>query len=100
MKKFSFLILVITFFISLPSYYNPEYKKSNFGKISNRFEKIDKNGDGLISKEEMMKAHRDRIDKLFMKFDRDSDNNLSKKELRAVKKEMKKRINKSQNEGA
>ena len=47
-----------------------------------------------------MKAHRDRIDKLFMNFDSDGDNNLSKKELRAVKKEMKKRINKSNNEEA
>ena len=99
MKNFSFLILALAFFIALPSFSNPIDKKNNSIKVRKRFEKIDKNGDGLISKEEMMKAHRDRIDKLFMKFDRDSDNNLSKKELRAVKKEMKKRINKSQNEG-
>ena len=91
MKNFSFLILALAFFIGLPSFSNPIDKKNNSIKVRKRFEKIDKNGDGLISKEEMMKAHRDRLD---------SDNNLSKKELRAVKKEMKKRINKSQNEGA
>ena len=46
-----------------------------------------------------MEAHRDRIDKLFLNFDKNGDNKLSKKELRAVKQEMKKRINKFRNEG-
>ena len=100
MKNFSFLILVITFFISLPSYPNTEYQKNNFGKMRKRFEKIDKNGDGLLSKSEMMEAHRKRIDKLFIKFDKNGDSKLSKKELRAVKKEIKKRIYKLKNEGA
>ena len=100
MKKFSFLILAITFFVALPSYSNPEYKKSNFGKIRNRFEKIDKNGDGLLSKSEMIEAYRNRIDKLFKKFDKNGDSELSKKELRAVKKEMKKRIYKLKNKEA
>ena len=81
MKNFSFLILALAFFIGLPSFSYPIDKKNNSIKVRKRFEKIDKNGDGLISKEEMMKAHRDRIDKLFMKFDRDSDNNLSKNYL-------------------
>ena len=62
--------------------------------------KVDKNGDGLLSKGEMMEAHRNRIDKLFIKFDKDADSKLSKKELRAVKKEIKKRIYKLKNEGA
>ena len=100
MKNFSFLILALAFFIGFPSYSDPIDKKNNSSRLRKRFEKIDKNGDGLVSKEEMMKAHRDRIDKLFMNFDSDGDNNLSKKELRAVKKEMKKRINKSNNEEA
>ena len=64
-----------------------------------RFEKIDKNGDGLLSKDEMIQAHRDRIDNLFIKFDKNGDNKLSRKELRAVKQEMKKRIKKIKNEG-
>tara|TARA_Y100000991_G_C21870388_1_gene304888 strand:+ start:500 stop:802 length:303 start_codon:yes stop_codon:yes gene_type:complete len=100
MKNFSFLILALAFFIGLPSYSDSIDKKNNSIRLRKRFEKIDENGDGLISKEEMMKAHRDRIEKLFMNFDSDGDNNLSKKELRAVKKEMKKRINKSNNEEA
>tara|TARA_B100000575_G_C22488117_1_gene322059 strand:+ start:74 stop:376 length:303 start_codon:yes stop_codon:yes gene_type:complete len=99
MKNFSFLILALAFLIALPSYSNTSYEKNNFIKIHKRFQKIDKNGDGLLSKNEMMDAHRDRIDKLFINFDLNSDNKLSKKELRAVRQEMKKRIYKFRNEG-
>ena len=38
-----------------------------------RFEKIDKNSDGLLSKEEMIEANRNLIDKLFLKFDKNGD---------------------------
>ena len=98
MKNFSFLILALTFFIPLPSYSNPIYQKINFIKMRERFQKIDKNGDGLLSKDEMMKAQRDRIDKIFINFDKNGDNKLSKKELRALRYELKKRINKFRNE--
>ena len=99
MKIFSFLILVLAFFIALPSYSNPTFEKNSFIKMRKRFQKIDKNGDGLLSKGEMMEAHRDRIDKLFLNFDKNGDDKLSKKELRAIKYEMKKRIYKFRNEG-
>ena len=99
MKNFIFLLLVITFFISLPSYSNQAQEEPNFSKMRKRFEKIDKNGDGLISKSEMIEAHRDRIDKLFLKFDKNSDGKLSRKELSAVKKEIKKRIFKLRKDG-
>ena len=99
MKRFSLLTLALTFFIALPSFSNPNYEKNNFKKISKRFEKIDKNRDGLLSKDEMIEAHRVRIDNLYEKFDNDNDDKLSKKELRAVRKEMKKRIEKLKNEG-
>ena len=100
MKIFSFLILISSIFISLPTYSNPTYEKNNFSKMRKRFEKIDKNGDGLLSKGEMIQAHRDRIDNMFIKFDKNGDNKLSKKELRAVRKEMKKRILKLKKKGA
>ena len=99
MKIFSFLILALAFFIALPSYSNPNFEKNSFIKMHKRFQKIDNNGDGLLSKGEMMEAHRDRIDKLFLNFDKNGDGKLSKKELRAVKQEMKKRIYKLKNEG-
>ena len=99
MKNTSFLILLLTLFIVLPSYSNPSEEKSNFVKIRKHFEKIDKNSDGLLSKEEMIEAHRDRINKLFLKFDKNGDKKLSKKELREVRREMKKRIDKVSNEG-
>ena len=99
MKKFPLLIFLLTFFIALPSNANQAKEKNNFMKMRKRFEKIDKNSDGLLSKEEMIEAHRNHIDKLFLKFDKNGDKKLSKKELRAVKKEMKKKIDKLKNEG-
>ena len=98
MKNSSILILALSFFIALSSYANPLYEKNNFMKMRERFQKIDTNGDGLLSKDEMMSAQRDRIDKIFMKFDKNGDNKLSKKELRALKYELRKRINKFRNE--
>ena len=98
MKNFSFLILLLTFFIALPSYSNPSNYKEKFMKVSKRFEKIDKNSDGLLSKDEMIEAHSDRIDKLFLEFDKNGDKKLSKKELRAIRKEMKKKIDKVREE--
>ena len=95
MKNFSFLILALTFFIALPSYSNPTHEKNNFGKMRKRFERIDLNDDGLLSKDEMIEAHRNRIDKIFLKFDKDGDTKLSKKELRSVRKEMQKKLYKS-----
>ena len=95
MQNFSFLILAFTFFIALPSYSNTTYEKNNFGKMRKRFERIDTNGDGLLSKDEMIEAHRNRIDKIFLKFDKDGDSKLSKKEFRSVRKEMQKKIYKT-----
>jgi len=97
MKNFSFLILALSFLITLPSNSNPNYKKNNFIKMRERFQKIDTNGDGLLSKDEMISAHSDRIDKIFKKFDKNGDNKLSKKELRALRYELRKRINKYSN---
>ena len=79
MKNFSFLILALAFFIALPSYSNPTFEKNSFIKMRKRFQKIDKNGDGLLSKDEMIEAHRNRIDKIFLKFDKEGDSKLSKK---------------------
>ena len=94
MKNFSFLIFTLTFLIASPSYSNPTSEKNNFGKVRKRFERIDTNDDGLLSKDEMIEAHRNRIDKLFLKFDKDGDSKLSREELRSVRKEMKKKITK------
>jgi len=98
MKNFSLLILALSFFIALPSYSNPIYEKYNFTKIRENFQRIDTNGDGLLSKDEMMSAHSARIDKIFINFDENGDSKLSKKELRALRYELRKRINKFRNE--
>ncbi len=99
MKKISFLILALVFFITLPSYSKPPFQKNSIISTKKRFKKIDKNGDGLLSKREMIEAHRERIDKIFFNFDKNEDDKLSKKELRALRQEMKKRIHKFRNEG-
>ena len=98
MKNFSFLILALSFFIALPSYSKPIYEKNNSIKMHKRFQKIDTNGDGLLSKDEMMSAHSDRIDKIFINFDKNGDSKLSKKELRALRYELRKKVNKLKNE--
>ena len=98
MKNFSFLILALSFSIGLPSYANPIYEKNNFIKMRERFQRIDTNGDGLLSKDEMMSAHSDRIDKIFINFDKNGDSKLSKKELRVLRSELRKRTNKYRNE--
>ena len=98
MKNFSFLIFALSFFIALPSNSNPIYEKNNFIKMRERFQRIDTNHDGLLSKDEMMSAHSDRIDKIFTNFDKNGDSKLSKKELRALRYELRKRINKSRNQ--
>ena len=98
MKNFSFFILAFSFFIALPSYSNPINEKNNFINLRKRFERVDTNGDGLLSKDEMMSAHSDRIDKIFINFDKNGDSKLSKKELRALRYELRKRIKNLKNE--
>ena len=99
MKKFTFLVFVLTIFITFPSYSNPSSQEISSNKTRKRFELTDTNSDGLLSKSEMMAAQKDRIDKLFIKFDKNGDSKLSRKELRAVRKQMKKRIIKLKNDG-
>jgi len=99
MKKFSFLVFVLTIFITFPSYSNESSAGNSSSKTRKRFEMIDKNADGLLSKSEMMTAQKDRIDKLFTKFDKNGDSKLSRKELREVRKQMKKRIIRLKNDG-
>ena len=98
MKNLSFSILAFSFFIALPSNSNTIYEKNNFIKMRERFQRIDTNGDGLLSKNEMMSAHSDRINKIFINFDKNGDGKLSKKELGSLKYELRKRINKFRNE--
>ena len=98
MKNFSFLILALSFLIVPPSYSNPIYEKNNFIKMRERFQRIDTNGDGLLSKDEMISAHSDRIDKIFINFDKNGDSKLSKKELRVLRYELRKRMNNFWNE--
>ena len=95
MKLFSFFIFALNLINIMPTYSNPSYKEAKTNKIHKHFKKVDKDGDGLLSKIEMINVHRDRIDRLFTKFDKNKDGKLSKKELREVRKEFKKRIYKS-----
>tara|TARA_B100000575_G_C23035840_1_gene596269 strand:- start:813 stop:1121 length:309 start_codon:yes stop_codon:yes gene_type:complete len=80
------LFFLILLFIASPSFANEISNVRKFSSIDKRIQKIDKDGDGLISKEEMLKANSIRIDKIFSKYDKDNDGKLSGKELHASKK--------------
>lgn len=54
--------------------------------------KIDTNGDGFVSKDEMLAAHAERVNKHFAKMDTNNDGKLSKEEMKAGKKDMRKKM--------
>ena len=92
MKKLSLPIITTALFLCIPAYAEDgESVNKKIYNISKRIEKIDTDGDGLISKLEMMAAHRYRIDKIFSSYDKNNDGKLSKEELKASKKGMKKK---------
>ena len=103
MKKFSLPIISIFLLLSIPSYAGEGEKMIKINKINRKIEKIDIDNDGLISKKELIEAHRIRINKIFYNYDKNFDGKLSKKEFKASRKKMKnilkKRIKCEQNEG-
>jgi len=50
--------------------------------------KADKDGDGFLTKDEMLEAHKVRLDDMFAKADKDGDSKLSRDEMRAAHQEM------------
>ncbi len=56
------------------------------------FEEADKNKDGVLTKEEMLEAHKTRIDDMFEKLDTNKNGNLSKEELAKGREEMRKKM--------
>lgn len=53
-----------------------------------RFANADKNGDGFLTKDEMLAEQKERLDKMFSETDTDKDGKLSREELRAGKMKM------------
>ena len=94
MKKLSLPIIFFVLFLSIPSYAGEVDNLVKVNKINKRIEKIDKDNDGLISKKELIDAHRFRINKIFYNYDKNYDGKLSKKEFKASRKGMKKRFGK------
>ena len=93
MRKLSLPIITMALFLSIPTYAGEGEKvNKKINNINKRIEKIDSDGDGRISKLEMMDAHRLRIDRLFSSYDKNNDGKLSKKELKASQKGMKKKF--------
>lgn len=52
------------------------------GRGAEMFMKADTNHDGLLSKEEMLNAHKERLDEMFNKADTNHDNELSPEEMK------------------
>tara|TARA_B100000459_G_C8430142_1_gene137021 strand:- start:222 stop:518 length:297 start_codon:yes stop_codon:yes gene_type:complete len=97
MQKHALLITAIISFIAMPAYSNHGDDGSKLRNARQRFEKIDQDGDGLLSKNELFAAHKDRVEKMFINFDTNDDGKLSRKELITLRKFMKKRISESNN---
>ena len=97
MKKHALLITAIISFLAMPAYSNHANQEGKFSNARKRFEKIDQDGDGLLSKNELLAAHKDRVEKMFINFDTNEDGKLSRKELITLRKFMKKRISELNN---
>ena len=63
-------------------------------KLISKYFDLDTDNDGLISKKEMIDAHRFRINKIFYKYDKNYDGKLSKEEFQASREGLKKRLKK------
>ena len=61
-----------------------EHHEGGYGK-GKMMEKVDTNGDGMISKAEFMAKHEEK----FAKMDKDGDGNLSAEEMKQARGEMK-----------
>ena len=94
MEKFYLLIISIALFLSIPSYAGDGEKMNKINKTIKRIEKIDTDNDGLISKKELIDAHRYRINKIFYKYDKNFDGKLSKEEFQDSRESLKKRLKK------
>jgi hypothetical protein len=56
------------------------------------FAKTDKNGDGFLTKDELMAAHQARTEKMFAKLDTNKDGKLTQAEMAAGKKQMREKM--------
>lgn len=94
MKKYTIPLFALLLCLSMPSYAQNGTGYNGEGKRAPLMEKIDTNGDGFISKDEMLEAHKLRIDRMFERHDSDGDGKLSKEEINESKKAIKNRLSK------
>jgi hypothetical protein len=64
------------------------------GEGKRKKHRIDLNGDGYITKAEMLDAHKKRIDKMFENGDKNGDGKLDRKEMKTVKKHSREKMKK------
>lgn len=70
-----------------------KFKKADHKKFHEEmFAKTDKNGDGVLSKEEFLESHRIRAEKAFDMLDADKDGSLTKDELKEGRKHWKNKM--------
>lgn len=61
-------------------------------KAAARFKKDDTNGDGFLTKDEMLAAHQKRIDGVFERLDADKDGKLSPDEMKKGRDDMREKM--------
>lgn len=95
-KALTFIALGAAVYLVSPDYVMAEEHMHQ--KHAERFAETDLNGDGMLSKEEMLKAHEKRLNEKFQKWDANKDGLLSKEELKEGRKEFRKKMKKHMEE--
>jgi Ca2+-binding EF-hand superfamily protein len=94
MKKALALAGVLALTTGMAFAAHPEGDTPEQGKKHRKFDMIDTDSDGFISKHEMFEAHRSRVDNIFKTADEDQDGKLSKTEMKGAKKKLRDRMQK------
>lgn len=83
MKK---TVIALSLALALPTLAMAEEDKKRKGP------RMDLNGDGYITKSEMLEAHKKRIDEIFKRGDTNGDGKLDRDEMKAAKKGMREKM--------
>ncbi len=83
MKK---TVIALSLALALPTLALAEEDKKRKGP------RMDLNGDGYITKSEMLEAHKKRIDEIFKRGDKHGDGKLDRDEMKTAKKNMREKM--------
>ncbi len=98
MKKLTALALAAAFSLTsaaaLADHHGDKMGKKGEGHHGQKFEKIDTDGDGFLTRAEMEAYHKQKLDKMFEKADANKDGKLSREELQKGREEWREKMHK------